>query len=56
MLETDSTVAPPKTNLTWQFLRIVCPFEGHPCRPQTRLKSSENVSIDGGGSYFIELH
>ena len=30
-----STVDPPKPNLTERFMRIVCPFKGHPSRPQT---------------------
>jgi hypothetical protein len=37
-----NTVAPPKPNLTQRFLRIVCPFEAHPSRPQTLFKSSED--------------
>ena len=36
-----STVAPPKPNLTQRFLRIVCPFEGHPSRPKLYSKVLE---------------
>jgi hypothetical protein len=38
-----STVTPPKPNLTQRFLPIVCPFEGHPSRPQTSFESFENL-------------
>ena len=27
---------------------IVCPFKGHPSRPQTFLKSSENLNVERG--------
>jgi len=30
---------------------IVCPFEGHPSRPQTLFKSSENLGIEA----FIKI-
>ena len=39
-----STVDPPKPNLTQRVLRTGCPFKGHPQRPQTLFKSSEDLS------------
>ena len=40
--EAKSTVDPPEPNLTQRFLYIVCPYKGHPSRPQTLFKSTEN--------------
>ena len=44
--QTTITVAPPEPNLTQRVLRTGCPFKGHPSRPQTTFKSSENLIIN----------
>ena len=45
-IQANCTINPPKQNLRERFICTGCPFKGHPSRPQTTFKSSENLIIN----------